>query len=128
MGKRLAVMVVATALALATLGASAASASGTDVVRRGACSANSHWKLDLSKSDTKIEVDFEVHQGTSGDTWNVVMRHNGNVFFRGKRTTAGSEGTFDVVKRVNNAGGTDRFVAKATNASSGEVCKGAAKF
>lgn len=128
MGKRAVVLVVAAVLAFATLGASVASASGTDVVRRGACSTNSHWKLDLSKSDTKIEVDFEVHQGTSGDTWNVVMRHNGNVFFRGKRTTAGSEGSFDVVKRVNNAGGVDRFVAKATNTSSGEVCKGAAKF
>jgi hypothetical protein len=46
------------------------------------------------------------------------------VFFRGQRTTEAPSGSFDVSKKVHDGSGTDRFVARATNLSTGEVCKG----
>jgi hypothetical protein len=44
------------------------------------------------------------------------------------RKTVGSDGSFDVKHRARNTSGPDRFVARATNASTGEVCVGKATF
>jgi hypothetical protein len=119
--------VVAT-MAFASFGVSVASASSADVIRRGSCSADSNWKLKLSPDNGRIEVEFEVDQNVVGDVWRVRMLHNGDVFFRGRRTTKGPSGSFEVRQFVNDASGTDRFVAKARNTSTDELCRGTASI
>ena len=52
---------VAGALALtAAAGTTAAFAKDGDVIRRGACSGASDWKLKLSPENGRIEVEYEV--------------------------------------------------------------------
>lgn len=101
-------------------------ADGYDVERHGSCSGSSRWELDLDREHGRIEVDFEVKQGVVGDRWRVKLVHDGDVFFRDLRTSHGDDGSFDVERRTNDAAGTDRFVGKAVNKSTGEVCRGTA--
>ena len=95
-----------------------------DVVTRGSCSGNSEWKLKLSPEDGSIEGEFEVDQNVSGDRWRVTIRHDGDVAFRGTRTTQGASGSFTVRVVENDNAGTDAFRARARNVSTGEVCVG----
>ena len=104
----------------------AAHADGFEVERHGSCSGSSRWELDLDREHGRIEVDFEVKQGVVGDQWRVKLVHDGDVFFRDLRTTHDEDGSFDVERRTNDAAGTDRFVGKAVNKSTGEVCRGTA--
>lgn len=108
--------------------APAATAGSSDVIKRGACSGASDWKLKLSPENGKIEVDFEVDQNVVGDTWRVRMRHNGDLFFSGRRTTKAPSGSFEVRRVEPNLAGTDRFRARARNLSTGEVCVGRARW
>jgi hypothetical protein len=105
-----------------------ATAGDEDVRRSGTCSGRSDWKLKLSPEDGRLEVEFEVDQNVNGDTWRVVMRHDGNRFFRGRRTTQPPSGSFEVRRVVNNHDGRDRFTARARNLSPDEVCRGAASI
>src|SRR3954454_7963179 len=88
-------------------------AKGTDVIRTGNCSLSSDWKLKVSPDDGRLEVEFEVDQNRSGQVWNVVLKHNGNTFWSGQRTTAAPSGSFSVTKRTSNAAGTDTIVGRA---------------
>jgi hypothetical protein len=105
-----------------------ASAGDRDVIRRGSCSASSDWKLKLSPEDGRIEVEFEVDQSVSGDRWRVRIRHGDQVAFRGRRTTGGASGSFEVRIVEDDRRGPDRFRARAKNLSTGEVCSGRATF
>ncbi len=126
--RRVIATAVIAALAFTMIGGSVASAASADVLRKGSCSDASHWKLKLSPENGRIEADFEVDQNVTGDVWRVRMLHNGSVFFRGTRVTKGASGSFEVRKLVNDAGGTDGFVAKARNTSTGETCRGTASI
>lgn len=108
--------------------AAPALANDGDVIRRGSCSGASDWKLKLSPENGRIEVEFEVDQNRSGDTWSVTMRDNGVLFFRGQRTTQPPSGSFEVRDVTNNRAGADHVVARATNQRTGEVCRGTATF
>jgi hypothetical protein len=130
--KRFLVLAVTGLVAMALLGAAPAAASGghpssPDVIKSGSCSGSSAWKLKLAPDNGKIEVDFEVHQAKANQTWRVRMRHNGNLFFHVARRTDAS-GSFDVTRRVHNRSGKDSFRVKATNASTGEVCRATGTF
>jgi hypothetical protein len=103
-------------------------AANNDVVRTGNCSGASDWKLKVSPDDGRLEVEFEVDQNRNGQVWNVVLRHNGNAFFSGQRTTQAPSGSFEVRKFTRNAAGTDMIVGRATNPKTGEVCRGAINF
>lgn len=121
------------ALALATVvallaPAGAAVAGDRDVIREGSCGRSSDWKLKLSREDGGIEVEFEVDQNVTGDRWRVRIRHDGDVAFRGVRTTRGASSSFEVRIVENDRAGTDRFRGKALNLSTGEVCVGAASL
>ena len=60
-------MMLAVGLATSLLAAgTAASAKAGDVVRTGACSGASDWKLKLSPDDGRIELEFEVDQNKVG--------------------------------------------------------------
>lgn len=107
-------------------GVPAAMAKDGDVIRRGNCSGASHWKLKLSPEDSKIEVEFEVDQNRNGHTWLVVMKDNGDRFFKANRTTKAPSGSFSVRALTKDRSGADRVVATAANLRTGEKCKGIA--
>ena len=125
--RKIASLVVVGALAFAALGG-VALAGQNDVIERGGCSGASDWKLKLSPEDGRLEVEFEVDQNVVGDTWRVVMGHNGERFFRGKRTTKAPSGSFEVRRVVEDLDGTDTIKARARNTSTDEVCVGRASI
>ena len=128
MSKRIASAVLA-ALTVGVLAvAPAAQAKDGDVIRRGSCTGSSDWKLKLSPENGRIEVAFEVDQNRVGELWRVKIRHNGDLAFRGRRTTRGASGSFTVRIVEDNLPGTDRFVGRARNVGTGEICKGVATF
>jgi len=98
------------------------------VERRGGCSQSSRWKLKLKKDDGGIEVEYEVDQNVNGERWRVVMKRNGTRFFKGTRTTRPPSGSFEVERHTSDRPGTDRFVARARNLRTGEVCRGRASI
>jgi len=105
------------------------SAAGNDDVRRsGSCGGNSEWKLKLSPEDGRLEVEFEVDQNVNGDKWRVIMRHEGDRFFRGVRTTKAPSGSFEVRRVVDDEAGKDSFTARARNLSTDELCRGTASI
>ena len=113
--------------AVALVAAVPAAAGGdADVIRRGSCSGASNWKLKLGLDDGKIETQFEVDQNRNGQRWRVVLKRDGNRFFRGVRTTHAPSGSFEVERKTKNPAGPNRIKARAVNLSSGEICKGAA--
>ena len=113
--------------AVALVAAVPAAAGGDDdVIRRGSCSGASDWKLKLGLDDGKIETQFEVDQNRNGQRWRVVLKRDGNRFFRGVRTTHAPSGSFEVERKTKNPAGPNRIKARAVNLSSGEICKGAA--
>jgi hypothetical protein len=121
--------IVATAVlgALLVGGSVMPALAGTgDVIRRGACTGVSDWKLKLSEENGRIEVEYEVDQNRVGDTWRVRIRHNDDVVFRGTRTTHAPSGSFEVRILQRNRNGDDVFKGRAVNLRTGEVCGGRA--
>ena len=118
-------VLVATTLVTAPM---TASAKDGDIVRRGDCTARSDWKLKLSPENGRIEVEFEVDQNRNGQRWNVKLKRNGNVFWRGSRTTQAPSGSFEVRRLARNGPGVEKIVARARNPRTGEVCRGVARF
>ena len=114
--------------ALIMAAAPLASANDADVIRKGRCSGRSDWKLKLSPEDGRIEVEYEVDQNRVGDTWKIRLKHDGKRFFKGKRTTKGGSGSFEVRRVQPNHRGKDRFKARAVNLRTDEVCRGRAGF
>jgi uncharacterized protein YegP (UPF0339 family) len=106
----------------------AATAKGGDVIRRGSCSAASHWKLKLRPDNGKIELEFEVDQNKVGRTWRVRIRENGALIFSGRRVTKAPSGSFTVRLLAANHPGRDAFRARAASVASGETCLGRASI
>jgi hypothetical protein len=125
---RVRAMVAAVALGTLLIGGSAlpSLAKDGDVIRRGACSGASDWKLKLSEEDGRIEVEYEVDQNRVGDTWRVRIRHDGDLVFAGRRTTKAPSGSFEVRILQRDRAGDDVFRARAVNLRTGEVCGGRA--
>ncbi|CAN5614800.1 hypothetical protein BH23CHL7_BH23CHL7_07820 [soil metagenome] len=86
-------MVVAALTMVAPLGVAAKSG---DIIRTGACSNRSDWKLKLSRENGRIEVEYEVDTPRAGQAWSVRLFHNGARFFAGQRTTNVRSGSFEV--------------------------------
>jgi hypothetical protein len=108
-------------LALA-LPATALAGDREDVERERACSGGSTVKLKLSEEDGGIEVELEVDQNRNGVRWQVTLRRNGKLVFRGPRVTRPPSGSFEVRRVLTNRPGPDRIVGRATSPS-GEVCR-----
>jgi hypothetical protein len=95
------------------------------VTRTGVCSGlGANWKLKAKHDDGRVETEFEVDQNRNGRRWNVVIRRNGVVVFRGSRITRPPSGSFSVNRRIANAAGRDRIVATARSVVGGGVCRG----
>jgi hypothetical protein len=125
---RVRAMVAALALGALLVGGSAlpSLAKAGDVIRSGACSGVSDWKLKLSPDNGRIEVEYEVDQNRAGDVWRVRIRHNGDLVFAGLRTTQAPSGSFTVRILQRNRVGDDVFRGRAVNLRTGEVCGGRA--
>jgi hypothetical protein len=95
-----------------------------DVITRGSCSGQSDWKLKVKPDNSSLELEFEVDSNVNGQSWHVRIKQNGVRIFAGTRVTQGPSGSFDMTRRPNDSVGTDRFVARATNPSTGETCVG----
>lgn len=123
--KRKPIAILASILALATV---MTALPGTAVAaqekeRVGRCSAGSVWDLYVGREDgRRLEVDFEVDSQRRGETWRVRLKNDGQVFFRGTRTT-NRVGEFDVERYTRDGRGTDKIVARAKSLSTGEVCR-----
>jgi len=126
MMQRIVRIAVAGALVWTVAGTTNAFAKSGDVIRTGACSGTSDWKLKLSPDNGKIEVEYEVDSNVNGQTWNVKIFKDGSRIFNGNRTTSGASGSFTVRLVTSDPAGTDAFRAKATNA--GQTCVGRASF
>jgi hypothetical protein len=113
---------------LAAAPSALASSGQATVTKSGPCSATSTWKLALGRDNGQIEVQFEVDENVVGDTWAVRMADNGTQIFKGRRVTQAPSGSFEVRKLTADLAGTDHIVAKATNLSTGEACRGAASI
>jgi hypothetical protein len=105
-----------------------ASASDGDVIRRGSCSGRSDWKLKVGPEDGRLEVEFEVDSNVNGQTWRVRILQNGDRIFSGRRETQGPSGSFEVEHRTGNRAGTDRFLGRAVNLATDEMCVGRLAF
>ncbi|HEV2952389.1 MAG TPA: hypothetical protein VGZ51_09800 [Actinomycetota bacterium] len=121
-------MVVAAVSATLLIGGTAmpALAKDGDVIRTGACSGRSDWKLKLSEENGRIEVEYEVDQNRVGDAWRVGIRHDGGLVFAGRRTTKPPSGSFEVRLVQRNRAGNDMFRGRAVNTRTGETCGGVA--
>ncbi len=128
MFERMVRIAIAGALAVTMVGTTSASAKSGDVIRQGACSGTSNWKLKLSPQNGKIEVEYEVDSNHVGQTWKVRLFENGNQIFAGNRVTQAPSGSFTVRVLAANTAGTDAFKGRATNVASGEVCRGSASI
>ena len=105
-------------------GGGGVAAASDEVITRGSCSGRTDWKLKVKPDDGRLELEFEVDSNVNGQSWNVRIKQNGNRIFAGTRVTQGPSGSFELKRRPNDAAGTDRFVARATNPSTGETCVG----
>jgi len=89
----------------------------------GACTIHSSSKLKAnSPRNGRIQVEFEVESHVSGQVWTVVLKDGGATFFKGDRTTKAPGGSFEAKGFAPNHAGTDKIVATATNAATGETC------
>jgi hypothetical protein len=127
--RRALLLAATSALAITALAAPATTmARDGDVIRRGACTGASDWKLKLSPEDGRIEVEFEVDQNRNGQTWNVRLKQDGDQFWSGQKTTQAPSGSFEVRKLATNRAGVHMFVGRARNPRTGEVCRGTASI
>ena len=94
------------------------------VIKTGKCSNGASWKLKAKHDDARIEVEFEVDQNVNGRRWNVVLKRDGAVVFRGARLTRPPSGSFEVNRRIADPAGADRIVATA-RAAAGGTCRAA---
>jgi hypothetical protein len=122
--RKLTVLIALLAIGVA-LPAVAPAKNNPGVTRTGVCSGlGANWKLKAKHDDGRVETEFEVDQNVNGRRWNVVIRRNGAVVFRGARITRPPSGSFEVNRRIANAAGRDRIVATARSVVGGGVCRG----
>jgi hypothetical protein len=88
-------------------------------VVRGVCTKQSTSKLQLSREDRGVEVEFEVDQNRNGVPWNVTLRRNGVRVASLKAATHAPGGSFEIRRVLARPHA--RITAVATRA--GETCR-----
>ena len=106
------------------MAAGTAHADDDEVIRRGACSGSTDWKMKAKPDDGRLEVEAEIDSDRDGQKWRWVLRHNGNVVDRGTATTRAPSGSFEVERKTGNRAGRDAFRFRAVNQGNGEICVG----
>ena len=107
--------------ALVVPAATFASGGGSFVRSTGTCTVHSTAKLKAKHDSGRIEVEFEVDQNRNSRLWNVTLSDNGLRVFTGARRTVAPSGSFSLAVRIPNRAGADAIVARAVNATTGEV-------
>jgi len=126
--KRAALAGLTALTAVAMIAPTGVAAKAGEVIRTGACTNRSDWKLKLSPDNGRIEVEFEVDTPRVGQVWRVRLFQNGNLTFQGTRTTQAPSGSFALRVLRSNTAGTDTFRGRAVNLTTGEVCQGQASI
>ncbi len=104
-------------------------ASSADVIKQGACSASSDWKIKAKPEHGRIEVEAEVDSNVNGQRWSWQLAHNGERLGTRRqddRRHRAARSTFAAC--VVNASGADQIGFRAKNHKTGEVCKGSLTF
>ena len=109
--------------ALVVPAATLASGGGSVVRATGSCTVHSTAKLKAKHDGSRLEVEFEVDQNRNGRLWNVRISDDGHRVFTGARRTVAPSGSFSLRVLVPNRAGLDTIVARAVNATTGEVCQ-----
>jgi hypothetical protein len=134
--RRLIALTAASGIALTGAVVAAPAASAKDDTRStGSCSGTSRWVADIGTDDGEIDVDFTVKTRSTGQRWTYTLTQNGEKAYTSTRTTRADDNDGD----DDNPGplraevewerdrpdrsGTDRFVLRAVNRASGEVCR-----
>jgi hypothetical protein len=121
--RRLLIPLTLALFAVSVLAVQAASAKGSHHrVVRGVCTQQSTSKLQLSREDRGMEVEFQVDQNRNGIPWNVTLRRNGVRVASLKAMTHAPSGSFDIRRVLARPNA--RFSAVATRA--GETCRAGA--
>jgi hypothetical protein len=115
-------------LMTALLAPTAAVAKDGVVIKTGACSEASTWKLKLTDEDLGKEIKIEVDQNVVGDRWRVRMLVNGELVVKGTRVTKAPSGSFTVRRIVVDSPERDRVKVRARNLTTGELCVARAGF
>jgi len=106
-----------------------AHAGGGDFTEEtGACAGGSSWIMKAKNDLGRIEMEFSVETARAGQAWSVRVTDNGMLVFSGNRTTNRISRSFSVDRMLTDRAGTDRLVARAKNAKTGEVCRGHVAF
>ncbi len=126
MSKRFAMATAAVSCAalLAVPAAASAAPIRMEVEREsdGRCSARSTWDLNLEKENGRIDIDVEIDSPTAGQRWTIKVTHEGRTVVNRTRTTD-RDGEVEVSKHVPNTRGKDKVTFRATNRTTGEVCR-----
>lgn len=104
-----------------------AHAKDGDVIRRVICTGQAEIKLKASPENGRIEVEAEIDEAVPGQRWNLVLKSNSSVIFRGDRTV-NRFGNIEVRQLTNNGAGPERISAAARNLQTGERCNVAVTF
>ena len=124
-------LALVSAMALALIGGATAATAQTSqagaVIRTGACSGASTWKLTLKTDAGRIESDVEVQTPKAGQAWHFGMFDNGVKFGSGTKTTM-ADGSWSATRFAANQAGADNIVVKAKNLVTGETCRAKATF
>jgi hypothetical protein len=109
--------------------AAPAQAGGTNVTQStGACSMGSVWTMKAKPQLGGIELEFSVDTARAGQTWAVRVSDNKTLVFTGNRVTNKISRSLSVNRMAADRAGIDHFVARATNAKTGEMCRGTLAF
>ena len=90
----------------------------------GTCAMGSTWVMKAKPDTGRIEMEFSVDSNRAGQIWSVRVKDQGALVFSGNRMTNRISRSFSVDRMLTDRTGTDTFVARATNAKTGEVCRG----
>ena len=90
--------------------------------KEGRCSSSSTWDLNLEKEHGRIDIDVDIDSRAAGQKWKVKITHEGKTVYNKTRTTD-REGEIDVSRNVKDTRGKDKVTFRATNNSTGEVCR-----
>jgi hypothetical protein len=122
---------IGAAVLLGSLVAAApAQAGGTTNITQstGACSMGSLWTMKAKPQLGGIELEFSVDTARAGQTWAVRVTDNKNLLFTGNRVTNKISRSLSVNRLAADRAGIDHFIARATNAKTGELCRGTLAF
>lgn len=94
----------------------------------GACSMGSIWTMKAKPVVGGLETEFSVDTARARQPWSVRITDNKALVFSGNRVTNKISRSLSVDRIVADRAGIDHFVARATNAKTGEVCRGALRM